>query len=308
MIHTDKAFIGTDKVANRTIKLLRTAGIAIFAIALLGSCVKDELYNTPHPDKGAVKITTDWSEASSDAQLPDSYLLRIGDEEQAVSGATNAFNTLFTPGKQDLLVYHNAEGFTVSGTTATVNTLPDGTLEPLPGYLFSGTKTLDIVMDDTLRVTLPMQQHTRSLTLALKLNPGDELRIATVLSTLSGIAPAVDLTTGAIAATEGKTVAPTFDLTTVESRTRTAGQPALSAHLRLLGAMTAEKQILTLAITLTNGQTQTLTTDLTEALKNFGSSIEPLELDATLNLPQEGSFEATISDWNEVKNGDLDIN
>lgn len=71
--------IRTDKRANRKIEWTGICKLLIFAVTfqLLGGCVKDDLYNTTHPDKGAVKITTDWSEVSSDAVLPDQYVLSI---------------------------------------------------------------------------------------------------------------------------------------------------------------------------------------------------------------------------------------
>lgn len=290
----------------------------VVAVVSLSSCVKDELYNTPHPGKGAVQVTTDWTGRSSDAVLPAGYVLRIGGEEQAVNSETNAFKSLFLPGTQSLLVYHQAEGITISGTTATVNTLEDGTLNPMPGFLFSASKELDVPKDDTLKVSIPMMQHIRTLALTLKLNPGDGQRIAGTTATLTGIAPAVDLATGNMAATEGKAVVPVFILGTDNGETRmgtppgetrATGNPVLAASLRLLGVMTGEKQELDIAIALTNGTVQTVKTDLTEALKNFGGGeIEPLTLDATLTLPAEAGISATISDWNTVNNGDITVN
>ena len=279
-------------------------------LLLLVSCVKDDLYNTPHPDKGAVKVTTDWTDRSSDATLPDSYILRIGAQEQTVSGAANSFDALFPPGKQDLLVYHQAEGITISGTTATVNTLPDGMLEPAPGYLFSASGTLEVMKDDTLHLTVPMKQHVRRLALTLKLNSGDEQRIGSTAATLTGIASAVDLTTGILIATEGKTTVPAFALGTDADApdTRSSGQPTLVTALRLLGIVTGERQILTLVITLTDGNVQTIHTDLTEMLKDFGgTNMEPLTLDATLELPAEDSMSGTITGWTEVDNGNITI-
>lgn len=312
MTYTDKVFIGTDKVAIQIIKLLHTAGLAIFAIALMTGCVKDELYNTPHPDRGAVRITTGWTGHSSDAVLPDSYILRVGSEEQTVNSETNTFQSLLLPGRQSLLVYHSTDGITIDGTTATVNLLADGTLHPQPGYLFSASKELDIAADDTLKVTVQMQQHIRSLVLTLKLNPGDEQRIAGTAATLTGIAPSVNLVTGSIAAA-GKTVAPLFAPGADTDQTRAAGNSILSASLRLLGVMQGEKQLLTIAVSLTNGTVQTIITDLTEALKNFGSGeMEPLGLDAALTLPADteagAETSATISDWNPVNNGNITVN
>ena len=277
-------------------------------LILATGCVKDDLYNTPHPDKGAVMVTTDWSGRSSDATVPESYVLRIGDKEQTVSGETNTFSDLFLPGMQDLLVFHQAEGITVSGTTATVNTLTNGTLEPMPGCLFSGTAELEIMKDDTLNITVPMQQHTRRLTLTLKLNPGDEQRITRTSATLTGIASAIDLTTGAINSTDGKTVIPAFAFGT-DNETRATGQPILIATLRLLGVIAKEKQVLTLAVTLTDGHVEDITTDLTEALKHFdtGADMEPLTLDATLTLPPKAGMSGSITGWTEVDNGNIDI-
>lgn len=283
--------------------------MAIFAaVASFTSCVKDDLYNTPHPDQGAVEVTADWTECSSEAAMPSSYILRIGTQEQTVSGETNAFDALFLPGRQDLLVYNTAEGITLSDHTATVNTLPDGTLEPMPGYIFSAAQALEIEKDDTLKVTAVMQQHIRRLTLSLKLKPGDEGRIATTAATLTGIASAVDLTTGTLAATGGKTVIPVFVPGTDNGGARAAGQPLLAATLRLLGVASGEQQILTVVLTLMDGYVQTITTDLTEKLKDFGSGMEPLELDATLELPVSAGTGATITDWNVVDNGDIKVN
>lgn len=285
----------------------------VAAGVLLASCVKDELYNTPHPDKGAVLVTTDWTGCSSDAVLPADYILRIGSEEQTVKGETNVFKSLFLPETQSLLVYHQAEGVTVSGTTATVNTLEDGTLNPMPGFLFSASKELGVQKDDTLKVTVPMMQRIRTLALTLKLKPGDEQLITETAATLTGIASSVDLATGSLTAAEGKTVVPIFTMGTDGGETRAAGDPILTASLRLPGVMTGEKQELTLAVTLTDGTVQNVVTDLTQALKNFGSGkMEPLVLDATLTLPDvEGDaaeVSATISDWNVVDNGDITVN
>lgn len=297
--------------SNRKIKFAGMFRMAIFVSLLLlsASCVKDDLHNTPHPDKGAVKVTTDWTGRSSDAILPGSYVLRTGGNEQTVSGETNAVNTLFDPGRQELLVYHRTEEISIDGNIATVNTRADGTLEPMPGFLFSAAKELDIVADDTVRVTIPMQQHIRTLTLSLNLKPGEELRIGTAAATLTGIASSIDLTTGTVQAAEGKTVVPAFAIGTNDRRTRATGNPVLSATMRLLGVVTGEKQVLTLVITLADGYVQTISTDLTELLKNFGhAEMEPLELDAALELPVASGVGGKISDWNVVDNGDIKVN
>ncbi|WP_304717758.1 FimB/Mfa2 family fimbrial subunit, partial [Phocaeicola sartorii] len=195
----------------------------------------------------------------------------------------------------------------ITGNTATVDTKDDGTLTPQPGYLFSAGKELDVAADDTLKVTLPMQQYIRSLTLTLELAEGDKERISGTTATLTGIAHSLDLTTGEQNVGQtGRTIAPEFKLSTV-TPTRAEGKPALAALLRLMGVITGERQTLTLTVSLKDGSVQTLVTDLTDLLKGFGGTMEALRLDALLNLPTEGDMGGTITGWKEVDNGDITI-
>lgn len=295
---------------NRKINLSGICKLLIFAAVYqsFGSCVKDDLHNTPHPDKGAVRVTTDWTGRSEEAVQPENYLLRIGEESQEVTAETNTFKSLLAPGTYRLLAYNTPEGVSVTGNTATVDTKDDGTLTPQPGYLFSAGKELDVAADDTLKITLPMQQYIRCLTLTLQLAEGDKERIAGTAATLTGIAHSLDLTTGEQTAGQtGRTVAPEFRFGTV-TPTRAEGKPALAAMLRLMGVITSERQTLTLAVTLTDGSVQTIRTDLTEMLKDFGGTDrKPLTLDALLNLPTASSMGGTITGWTEVDNGDITI-
>lgn len=284
--------------------------LAFVALQLTG-CIKDDLHRTPHPGKGAVRVATDWTAASSDAVVPQGYILCIGGKEQAVVGENNAFGTLFEAGRRQLLVYHAAAGITCKGNTAAVDTVADGTLQPLPGYLFTAGSMLDIVKDDTLRVGVRMGQRIRSLTLVLKLAPGDEQRISSTTATLTGIASAVDLATGALVSTEGATVAPVFTTATDRGLPK-AATPALTASLRLMGVVSGERQLLHISLALKNGTVHGVTTDLTEMLKAFGGDREPLKLDATLDMPADADIDAgisaTITGWNIVDNGEIEIN
>lgn len=283
-------------------------GLLTFALAasLMTSCVKDELYDTPHPDKGAVVVTADWSGKSAEAQVPEKYVLRIGTDEQTTGKETTVFDKLLAPGSYDLLAYNVPQGMTVDGTTATVSTLPDGTIEPNPGYLFSAAKAITVTADDTLRVTLPMEQRTRELTLTLRLAPGDENRLQSTAATLTGIVSAIDLVSGEAVGTEGGTVAPSFVLGMDDALVRSTGTPVLTATLRLLGIMPEERQVLALTVTMQDCYTTTLTSDLTEALKDFGKGeLKPLELGAALEMPVDMHASGNISPWQET--GDYEV-
>lgn len=277
-------------------KSIYNCGLSILLCSCLSltSCVKDTVYNTPHPLQGSVKITTDWSDRSSESVLPDNYTLRIDNAaDQNVTEATNTYYLKFPSGAYDLLVYNTPSGITVSGNTATVNTLADGTLEPLPGYLFSASQTLDVQKDDTLRTTVKMQQRIRQLTLVLKLKAGDEERFQSVTATLSGIASTVDLRTGALSATGNQLLAPSFKLITDAED----GLPRLKATVRLLGIIPDASQKLVVTVTMKDNSEHPINSDLTDQLKKFSQSVEPLPLDADFELPVDMGASGSINDW-----------
>lgn len=169
----------------------------IGAVTILTSCVKDDLYDTPHPDRGAVVVTTDWSGKSTEADIPQAYTLRIGGREQNVSAATNVFDALLAPGGYGLTVYNSPEGISIDGNKATVNPVDlTGAIEPHPGYLFASHQDISVVADDTLHVTAPMRQYVRRLDIELTATEGDYSRVQSATATLSGVASAADMATG----------------------------------------------------------------------------------------------------------------
>ena len=124
-------------------------------------CVKDELHNTPYPDLGTVMVAADWSGRSSDAAVPGTWELYVDGVDGAgvVVEKEGATCGLHDPGKHDLVAFNRAEGVGFRDSVAVVEVLADGTLEPLPGFLFTGTGTVDAVADDTTRVTLRMRDR-----------------------------------------------------------------------------------------------------------------------------------------------------
>lgn len=270
-------------------------------LILCGSCIKKTLYDTPHPFQGVLVVTPDWSLRSEDATLPDSYVMRIGKQQQTATGNSALFPSLLPPGKQQLLVYNTPTGITVNGNTATVDTLTDGTLTPMPGHLMAGAQQITVQPDDTISATITTRQYTRTITLVLKIKPGDENRIAATAATLSGIATAIDLVEGHTAGSGERSVRPLF--TPAEEQ----GLPLLSATLRLTGIAEGKQQLLTLDLTLNDGHQHSVTTDLTPALSKFAAGNSPLRIEATLSLPQHPDMTADITDWILVDNGKIEI-
>lgn len=251
---------------------------------LLASCVKDELHDTPHPDQGVVSVSVDYPQGAE-----DDYTVEVDGEP--LDEGNNASNPL-TPGEHTVLVYNTPEGFTVTDGIAYMERV-DGTralsdlIDPLPETLYSGTKTVTVVADDTLHLDLSVAQRTRDLRLELTVTEGDPERIASITGILSGVVGAYDLRSETLYG-EAVSTAPAF----------TRNGDKIEADLRLLGTM-GEAQVLTLTLTFTDGLTQTVESDLTEVLANFNGDMEQtFTVTGSLRTPTEaGLGGCTITDW-----------
>ena len=78
--------------------------ICVICVPLfLASCVKDELHNTPHPDRGAVTVSLTGLAADG------AYVLDIDGQTADITGSSFTFPDLLTPGTYSLVVYNRAE-------------------------------------------------------------------------------------------------------------------------------------------------------------------------------------------------------
>lgn len=277
---------------NKTIhKMIWTVAAAVL---MLTSCVKDKLYNTPHPDRGAVVVSADWNGRSGEADIPQVYTIRIGSGEQNVSGDANLFNTLLVPGGYDLTVFNTPDSISVSGDMASVSGAIVGDIAPQPGYLFACRNRITVAADDTLRTTVKMIQYVRRLNIELTVADGEYDRIQSGTVTLGGVASTINIATGARAAT-ANTSAPLVQ----DGKT-------LTVFFRLLGIVPSTSQTLTVDITFTNGDTQHIVSDMSDILKDFNNGVAPFKLTGSLRLPVEGGFSGGIEGWQEADGGNTD--
>ena len=262
-------------------------------IFLLSSCSKEE-HNTPHPDQGVVSVSVDYPQGAEE----DDYTVEV--DGQPLDEGDNASNPL-TPGEHTVLVYNTPEGFTVTDGIAYVERM-DGTraladlIDPLPETLYSGTKTVTVVADDTLHLDLSVVQRTRDLRLELTVTEGDPERIASITGILSGVAGAYDLRSETLYG-EAVSTAPAF----------IRNGDKIEADLRLLGTM-GDRQTLTLRLSFLNGNPQDITieSDLTEQLADFNLGTGTITLDGELHTPTEAGVEAAIMDWKVADGGSVD--
>lgn len=282
--------------------------VAAAATLLLASCVKDTLYDTPHPDYGKIAVTADWSARGEGIDIPATWTVTMGDYTGTETSATHAPDHLFAPGSYTLAVWNPAEGITVSGTTATVAAATgnragtDAFVDNAPGWFFTHTEQVSIEKDKDYPLTAVMQQQVRELTLMIEPAGDAADRIESIGGTLSGAAGTLDFATG----THGTPSEVELHFTKI-----TEGDDAgkWMATVRLLG-IAGDAQRLTATLTYTDGNPQptSLNSDLTSALNGFNDGkTAPLTLGGTIaETPGEAGFTGEITDWETVDGGGVD--
>lgn len=278
------------------------------AAVLLSSCVKDTLYDTPHPDHGKIAVTADWSARGEGIDIPATWTVTMGDYTGTETSATHAPDHLFAPGSYTLAVWNPAEGITVSGTTATIAAATgnragtDAFVDNAPGWFFTHTEQVSIEKDKDYPLTAVMQQQVRELTLMIEPAGDAADRIESIGGTLSGAAGTLDFATG----THGTPSEVELHFTKI-----TEGDDAgkWMATVRLLG-IAGDAQRLTATLTYTDGNPQptSLNSDLTSALNGFNDGkTAPLTLGGTIaETPGEAGFTGEITDWETVDGGGVD--
>lgn len=279
----------------------------ILTASLLSSCVKDTLYDTPHPDHGMISVTADWSARGEGIDIPATWTVTMGDYTGTETSATHAPDHLFDPGSYTLAVWNPAEGITVNGTTATVaaatgnDAVAGAFISNAPGWLFTSVQQVLIEKDTDYPLTAAMKQQVRELTLVVEPTGDAAGRITEIVAHLTGAAGTLDFATDTYGAASN-VVLPFTKITEGND----AGK--WKATVRLLG-VTGTEQLLTGEIRYADGNPTptTLKSDLTEALKEFNTGKSAsLTLGGTLvETPEETEFSGfEITGWETVEGGD----
>lgn len=305
--------------------LLCMAGVVL--PALFSSCVKDALYDTPYPGRGAVVVTTDWSDALDEADIPDTYLFYMdGGTPLSVQGSRNLYPELLERGVHELFMHNLPEAVSVDGETAVVRLLSDGTVEPMPGYLFSAVSDFEVRGGDTLHVAVPMVRRICPVTLCLSLDAGQLSEVAGFEAVLSGVAGSVNLRDGlrgsenleliperrlVLSGTEAAGSARAAGMPTASGAwgcagTRAATVPYLELSSRLVGICPTVRQQLAVTVIMKDGYRRIFTSDLTEPLKDLNTKMQPVVLYADLDIPVSAGAGGSISGWDPADGGNTD--
>ncbi|HIZ86533.1 MAG TPA: hypothetical protein IAC03_00005, partial [Candidatus Coprenecus pullistercoris] len=153
----------------RKYSIYRTSLLAAALLLAATSCVKDELHDTPHPEKGKIAVTADWSDRGEGVDIPAEWTVTMGDYTGTETGDAHVPEHLFEPGDYTLAVYNTLEGITISGTTATVakahGDAADLLISNAPGWLLTSVQEVTVEADTDYELTAVMHQQVRQLTL-----------------------------------------------------------------------------------------------------------------------------------------------
>lgn len=299
MIHIKNAHSSRINAVRKT-DFLRHVPVAIFAAVMsLTSCVKDDLYDTPHPNHGKVAVTADWSGRGDGIAVPDKWTVHIGDYSGEETGATHAPDYLFTPGEYAIIACNPATDITVGGTTASVASVggKSGFINNAPGILFTYMQNVAIEKDKEYAFTAAMRQQVGRLTLVIEPTGDAADRIEKIEGSLSGAAGTMDFATDIYGA-------PSEVALHFTRITEGADVGKWTVTVWLLGtAGTEQKLSATITYAGGNPQPTALESDLTAALKDFnGNKTEPLTLGGSVvETPTEAGVTTEITDWDKVE-------
>ncbi|WP_294139323.1 hypothetical protein [uncultured Sanguibacteroides sp.] len=295
---------------------MRTKNIlfaSVVAILLLSGCdVKDPIYNTAHPEKGQITLTTDWSARTVGVDIPASYTVAVGKYSGTVSGVTNTLDNLFEPGLRHLRVYNTAEHISINEATVTVapasgNIAGVGQfVEEMPGWLFTSALDAAIEADTDHELTAVMRQQVRQLTLFIEPTGSTAGKIERIEGYLTGVASTLNMDDD----THGTPLNATLAFTRVTEGTD-AGKWA--ATVRLLGVAGPEQKLHAKIFFEGDTPKPVSLTDadgiegciLTEALADFNKDKKtPLALGGkVVETPTGAGFTAIINKWIPVTGG-----
>lgn len=275
------------------------------ALLLLAACVKEDLYNTPHPEYGKITLTTDWTERGEGIDIPAGYTVEVGEYSATVSGATHTIDNLFVPDTYRAHIYNTAEDITVSGNTVTIRRMetPPGHVAPAPGWFFACAMDAKIEQDTDHEFTARMEQQIRQLTLVIE-PAGDTLeKIESITAVLSGVA-------GTLNIDNGTHDTPSHVALTFTKIVQGTDAGKWKTTVRLLGIAGAQQKLAaTIAFTGGNPPAVSLESDLTTGMAAFNTGKKtPLTLGGqVVEMPSGAGFNATITNWQVQEEKDITI-
>lgn len=264
----------------------------LMATIFTTSCGEFEIYNTYHPDTGGAVISISLPDGVT---LTNDYIVELeGESYTPQSDGTVILPTDIQPGTYTIYVYSVSDGVNVGTAVASVEMADDTYLRHDPEHLYFGTQEITIMADAVISSSVELRQITASVDINLAIVDGDPDDVVSAKATISGIASEWDCVADE-AYGNSSIIAP--PITQGAALVRSSDNGYLTTSVNILGTNDT-KQILTIAVTMSDGIVRTTTSELTSKLAALSSDKStPLTLAADLSVPTATQSEITISPW-----------
>ena len=261
--------------------IIKNMVLGCFALSLLPAitaCSGDELPQPIKKPRTMLTLTTDWTGVDK-GEKPNSYVVNINDS-YAISSYTFAENITIT------------DSIAKVGTSKTEVSSPTA-INGLPGTLYGTYSRIDNLEGATSSLSLKMKQLTHDLNVTIS----NDVSVNSGYAVLNGVASSVNLKTGESSGSEDA-------VTEVRIATNAKGEQEITVPFRLLGLDKSATHTLTIYLSLADGTSKTIVTDLSSYLSNFGQTTAPLNIASGVAL---SSIISGVNNWQVVNAGTIKL-
>ena len=241
-------------------------------------------------------LTTDWTGVDK-GEKPNSYVVNINENQYTVENGDNVYE-LKTNESYAISSYTFAENITITDSIAKVGTSKTEVSSPtaingLPGTLYGTYSRIDNLEGVTSSLSLKMKQLTHDLNVTIS----NDVSVNSGYAVLNGVASSVNLKTGESSGSEDA-------VTEVRIATNAKGEQEITVPFRLLGLDKSATHTLTIYLSLADGTSKTIVTDLSSYLSNFGQTTAPLNIASGVAL---SSIMSGVNNWQVVNAGTIKL-
>lgn len=278
-------------------KPIYSVAVTMAFVAALSSC-GDELPEPMLKPRTAVTVQTDWSGCGLESE-PKTYYMEINGEAFNVSGSTIE-TTLKSDNDYVFMLYSGTANVTVADSCIKVEgtkfvTGHADAINGNPETVCCGYAYEPSLTGDTKVVSVSMRRVMRKMgvTLNYKETAGSNATLQGGYAMLTNVCSAYDIPTGTVSA----------PVTAVSEIAYDKDGGVISVPFNLMGFAEGSKVSITFVLSLSDGTTSTITSDITSLVSSFGDgSTAELGIKAQAEL---SGLSFGITDWEIVSGGDI---
>ena len=271
------------------------------AVATLSSC-EDELPEPQLKPRTAVTVQADWSACGLQSE-PSSYFISVNNEVSTVSGNTQQL-TLKSNYDYSFLLYTGSSSVTVSENAASIgkSKFQVEDANAIHGNIDDfcyGLATEALLAGDSKTINVAMKRLTRKVTLTLAGAPSYKDAEGNEITIQGGYA----YVTNAYSVYNLSANAPTTPVTAVSEISINAEDYSIVAPFNLFGLDLQSGVVVTYVLSMSDGTTRTITSDITSMLADFNDgNLSDLNFKADVKL---SGLTTGIFNWEVVKGDDI---